>query len=584
MANPLLLLLMHSNQRGRAHPRRRVTVPTAVPSTDALFIALRRMRSPIITLVSIFSVSSIGLTLIPGRDEAGQPVALSLFDAFYFISYMATTIGFGELGTFTSAQRMWVLVSIYAAVIGWAFAISKLLALLQDPAFRAALETQAFRRKVQRLREPFVIVVGYGQTGRAVCHDLDEAGRRAVVIDHDRAQLDRLAADALYADTPHLAADATLPGVLGLAGLAHPRCQGVLAITDDEQANLAIVMTATLLQPGMPVIARSRTRLVAEHMRDFAPGGVIDANDRYGDYVVLALHHPALYQLLTWLLSPARTPLPKSSGRLTSGRWVVCAEGAFEDELTADLRRAGQIVEHVDASSHPDVAGAAGFVAGTDADTLNIALAEHARRLAPDIFVAVRQDRSTNRPLLRAMGIDSVFTPTDLVATETIARVVTPVFWTFVEHAFEQDQQWAETLLDRITGLCGRYSPHRQIVSLSAREAPAAHRWAGRHGLVLRDLLRDPHDRDTPLAVVPLLLHRGEEVRFVPDLDTPLDIGDRLLLVGRSSGLAGLGQNLDYDDAIEYVTTGRRRPRTWVWRALTGGRSPATPNQLSNEH
>ena len=75
---------------------------------------------------------------------------MSFFDAFYFMSYTATTIGFGEMpATFTSAQRMWVTVTIYLTVIGWAYAIGSMLTLLQDRSFRQAVALQRFTRKVR---------------------------------------------------------------------------------------------------------------------------------------------------------------------------------------------------------------------------------------------------------------------------------------------------------------------------------------------------------------------------------------------------------------------------------------------------
>ena len=46
----------------------------------------------------------LGLTLIPGRDPAGQPYRMSFFDAFYVMSYTASTIDFGEIPyAFTSS-------------------------------------------------------------------------------------------------------------------------------------------------------------------------------------------------------------------------------------------------------------------------------------------------------------------------------------------------------------------------------------------------------------------------------------------------------------------------------------------------
>jgi hypothetical protein len=128
---------------------------TDEPAAAAVFLVLRRMRLPLMVLVLVFAVSVLGLTLVPGQDAEGRPDRLSFFDAFYFMSYTATTIGFGELPyAFTDAQRLWVIVCIYSTVVAWAYAIGALLTLLQDRAFRDALALQHFSRKVQRLREP----------------------------------------------------------------------------------------------------------------------------------------------------------------------------------------------------------------------------------------------------------------------------------------------------------------------------------------------------------------------------------------------------------------------------------------------
>jgi len=51
-------------------------------ASATIFLIMRRMRVPLITLIVIFSVSVAGLALIPGVDADGQPAKLSLFDAF----------------------------------------------------------------------------------------------------------------------------------------------------------------------------------------------------------------------------------------------------------------------------------------------------------------------------------------------------------------------------------------------------------------------------------------------------------------------------------------------------------------------
>ena len=107
-------------------------------NTSIFFLALRRMRVPLIVLIVLYAVSTLGLTLVPGIDEQGQPAPpMSFFHAFYFVSYTASTIGFGEIPVpFSDAQRMWVTVCIFLSVIGWSYSIISLLALVQDKGFQ----------------------------------------------------------------------------------------------------------------------------------------------------------------------------------------------------------------------------------------------------------------------------------------------------------------------------------------------------------------------------------------------------------------------------------------------------------------
>ena len=70
--------------------------------------------------------SKIRLTLtgieLVKKDADGKVWHMSIFHAFYFVSYMATTIGFGEIPyAFTDAQRLWVALSLYASVVAWIY-------------------------------------------------------------------------------------------------------------------------------------------------------------------------------------------------------------------------------------------------------------------------------------------------------------------------------------------------------------------------------------------------------------------------------------------------------------------------------
>lgn len=128
-----------------------------------LFLVLRRMRVPLLVLSTVYATATLGFTLIPGADDQGNPWYMDFFHAFYFVSFMGSTIGFGEIPyPFSEAQRLWATLCIYLTVIAWVYAIGAVLTLLQDEALRQAFTERRFARNVERLREPFFWFVAMG--------------------------------------------------------------------------------------------------------------------------------------------------------------------------------------------------------------------------------------------------------------------------------------------------------------------------------------------------------------------------------------------------------------------------------------
>jgi voltage-gated potassium channel len=554
-------------------------------ASAGVFLVLRRMRIPLIVLIVIFAVSVLGLSLVPGQDSAGHPDRMGLFDSFYFISYTATTIGFGELPVaFTAAQRMWVTLSIFLSVIGWAYAIGSLLSLMQDQAFRRALARRSFTRSVRRMREPFMLLVGYGNASKMLARSLDDMGRRFVVIDNVETRVSGVEIDSYRADAPALLGDARDTGLMTLAGLGHESCAGVVALTGDDETNLDVAMTTALLRPDLPVTARSSSRDVADRMLAFHVREVVNPLDRFGDHLRILLRSPAAYQLMIWLTSAPGTPLPQRFDRLPHGRWVVCGHDRYGDELSSDLRAEGLDVTVVHVSGGTVLAGegdsahvvetghvadAVGFVAATESDTTNLWLVEAAKRANPEAFVVALQNRRANAPLFAAVGVDFGMVPAEVIAHEVLARLANPALMRFLPAIPHQGDDWAVELTDRLVEKCGNGTPDLWRISLDERVPALRDRLDGQ-SVCLSDLLRDPRDREHNLDIVALALFRDGERTMAPRGDAVLRAGDDLLLAGRLRDRAALHTTLTEDATASYVLDGRRVPAGWLWRRLAG--------------
>jgi voltage-gated potassium channel len=600
VSNPLLIFWqqLFGSRRSADAAVSRAHLEFADQASATIFLIMRRMRTPLIVLILVFSVSVVGLAIIPGIGPDGEPARMSLFDAFYFMSYTATTIGFGELPwPFTTAQRLWVTFSIYLSVIGWAYAIGSMLTLLQDQAFRHAVALQRFTTKVARLREPFLLLAGYGRAGELLVKAFDALGQQVVVIDESDQRIDALELHSYHADIPGLAAEAANPHHLRIAGLDHPNCAGVLAMTNDDRTNLSITMAAALLRPELPVVARTISTSIAERMRTFGSPSVVNPFDRFGDHLRLALNAPAAYQLLTWLEAGPGALLPDRGEPPPQGRWVMCGYGRFGHELTADLRAAGLDVTVIDSTASAgaeqgvivgdaseqsvlagaDLEGAVGLVAGTDDDTTNLSMLAHARRMNPDLFLAARQNRPTSAALFEAMRVDALLVPTEVVAHEVYAQISTPLLWRFIRGIGAQGDAWAADLVQRLRHNCGVELPALWKVKLDRTQAPALDRPLDDGLVLLGDLLRSPEDRDRRLEVVPLLLLRSDEAVLTPADDTVLEADDELLFAGAGAQRRELESTMIVDATASYVLFDRRVPASWVWRKLSR-KTPAEPH------
>jgi Trk K+ transport system NAD-binding subunit len=566
---------------------------------SAFFLVLRRMRAPIIVLIAIYAIAVVGLTLVPGVDAEGKPApAMSFFHAFYFISYTATTIGFGEIpNAFSDAQRLWVTFCIYLTVVGWSYSVVTLIALLQDKGFQNTLTVNRFARRVRQLKEPFYLIAGSGETGNLICRTFDRTGQAFVVIEKNELRVEELDLQDFKTDIPALAADARQPDTLLLAGLQHAKCRGVLAVTNDEETNLAIAIAVRLLNPDIPVIARVRTPSVAANMASFGTDHIINPFRHFADHLAMAVAAPERFRLIELLTSLPASPLPEPH-RPPGGRWILCGYGRFGHALAEHLRPAGIELTIVDPTA-PDadraiegdgteaatllaagVTEASGIIAGTDNDVNNLSIAVTARELNPRLFVVARQNHNANSALFDAFAADFTMLPSHIVAQECIAILTSPLFARFLELLRDRDEAWCAELATRLHEACGERTPAVWEARLNISEAPAAY-LALMHDkpIALGDLLRDGTERSRPLDVVPLLIARDREYFMLPGGDFKLVAGDRLLLAGRLSARRNLDFTLDNANELDYVLTGRENSGTWFGRWLatrtSGGQGTA---------
>jgi voltage-gated potassium channel len=572
------------------------------------FLIFRRMRTPLLALLVTYSIAMLGLVVIPGQDAAGNPLHLSFFDAFYFVSYTATTIGFGEIPyALTGAQRIWVTFCIYATVIVWIYSIGSLIALLQDKTLQRAMQENRFGRRVRAVREPFYLICGYGQTGSGLVRALTDRGQRAVVLDSNPDRINQLKLENHREYVPALRADVRRPDSLLLAGLRLPHCRGVLALTSENDVNLKVALASKLLQPSATVICRADSHAVEANMASFGTDHIYDPFDSFAQYFATALRSPCLTLLSEWLGEQRSAPLREPTYPPAHGLWVLCGYGRFGKALYRHLR--AQDIEIVVIESRPERTGrpdcplvegagteadtleqadihrAVGLIAGTDNDANNLSIVMTAKALNPGLFTVVRENQLMNRELFAAVNADILMHPSLIVADRIRILLTTPLLAELVNDARLEEDAWACELNAQLAALLQDQVPQVWQVRIDAEQAYALYRLRPKEPLPrLGDLLRDPRDRGCRLPAIALLRKRGNGRTLLPDPNDRLRDGDQLLFCGRPSAQYSMRWTLQNTHALTYVLHGESPPRgiVWAWllrrrRAHLAARGAAPP-------
>lgn len=565
---------------------------------NALFLALRRVRIPLLALIVAYAISIVGLVLMPGIEVDGSPHRLDFFHAFYIISYTATTIGFGEIPhAFSDAQRFWVTFSAYLCVFSWLYAIGAVIALFQDPAFRQVINNDRFERGVRRINQRFYIVCGYGDTGSLVVRAMVQHGICAVVLDTDQDRINELSLENLPIYVPSLCTDASQPNNLLKAGLKHPHCAGVVVLTSHDQVNLKIAITSKLLNKNLKAICRAGSHDTEANMESFGTDAVINPFDTFADRLALALHSPDMYLIYEWLTEMPGMPLPLRINP-PRGTWILCGYGRFGKAVRRHLEYEGVqtvIVEReLELTGAPKdavlgrgteavtlreahIEQAVGIVAGTNDDANNLSIIMTAHELNQNLFLVARQTDSNNSEIFNAAGLDLTMQRSRAIAQRILALIRTPLLTDFLRLARHQNNEWAKRLLEHLWPLVGNVTPDLWVVEISESGAPAVvEALQEKRTIKLAHLLADPRDRDERLACLPLLLVRAGEENLLPEDRLPLSQGDLVLICGRRGMVGRMGWTLRNRNALRYTECGATEPEGYVWRWVSG-RGHASP-------
>lgn len=205
----------------------------------------KRLYASLVLFLSVFLIGVVGFKAIGGPEW-------SLLDAVYMTVITVGTVGYGEthdLGA-NPAGRVFTAAYIILSLGTIAFAVTSITAFVVEGELKRMLGRRRMEKDISRL-EGHDIVCGADETAQTIIQELLATRRDFVVVDPDRARLDKLAAAAPFLFVEGDPAD---DDVLRKAGIEKAR--GVLLSLPTDEANLFVTVTARQLNPRVRIVAK----------------------------------------------------------------------------------------------------------------------------------------------------------------------------------------------------------------------------------------------------------------------------------------------------------------------------------------
>ncbi len=529
-----------------------------------IWIILKRLRTPFLVIIVTFAISILGLVLIPGTDGNGNPYQMTFFDAFYFVTYMASTIGFGEAPyTFNYEQRMWVSFAIYFTVIGWFYGIGAIVSLIQDDALRKALSRNSFLNQVKRINQPFYIILGYNGITKSIIDRLNGKDYRIVVLEKDEEKIDELILENFYPNVPAFVGDATNQKMLKIAGIHQKNCAGIISLFGDDMVNSKIATISQLLNKKIDIIVKATSKQQVEHFKSMNLKHVKNPFDIISKRIYYGITAPHIWLLEMWMYGHVLKL--KNRDKFPKGRYIIYGNGRLGTAIEEGLKKAGveYVIQDFDTKKYikrknttifgdeEDMASleklqvkeSVCIIAATQNDLINLTIINRAKQLNPDISTMARENSLDDLNIFQASKINKIYVVERILADATYNYIARPLADLFIMEARKKDDTWAEVIINMLHNITGKNPTYFETKIDDAHAYALTRKLSEGEQITLSNLRRSRENREELLHIVYLLLKRGEEIYLMPNGSMPLQLGDELLIVSDEE---------NYDD-FEYI-------------------------------
>lgn len=245
----------------------------------------------------------------------------SLADSLYLAVNAVSTVGFYELDGMGSVRfaRGVTVVIIISGLGTVAYFQSSLTALLVQGVIGRRFRIKRMQNRIDAL-EGHVVIAGAGSTGMHVIEELDATETPYVVVDRDRAAVERIARELTSGRMLYVVGDATDDSILQAAGIT--RARGVVAALTEDRDNLYVTLSARSLNATARIVTKVIHTDAAPKMMRAGANATVSPNMMGGQRMASEMVRPTVVRFLDQMLADEAV-LRLEEVAIPDGSWFI---------------------------------------------------------------------------------------------------------------------------------------------------------------------------------------------------------------------------------------------------------------------
>ena len=250
---------------------------------DRFFNLLSRLRQPLILIILIHYIGTIGYMLI----EHFPPLI-----AFYQTFIGVSTIGYGEIYEMDSAGRLFTIFLDMAGITAFFYATGILADLFFKEDILQIFKEWKMLKEIQHLENHYIIV-GFNQIAKELIKFLKSRGFRVVVVIDEKDEEKLKKYMELEKLQYYVLGKPYRKSTLKLANIQ--KAKGLISTFPDDATNISVIVTAKLLKkndPNFEIVAIAKNYETANKLKELGATDVIVPDHIIAGRIAALIFHP----------------------------------------------------------------------------------------------------------------------------------------------------------------------------------------------------------------------------------------------------------------------------------------------------